>query len=117
MATTSAKVVGRIPLLGAAAGATADCVVQEAGLRELRNWHRFIHDPYIAGDPARLDRSWKWPRYLMASYVLNESHGRLTEAFQIVVASRPGIGACLYLEVELAALSRRRYKCYAERYS
>ena len=27
---------------------SVECVVQEAGLRELRNWHRFIHDPFIA---------------------------------------------------------------------
>lgn len=89
MSVPTAKAIERIPVLGGATG-TLDCVVQEAGLRELRNWHRFIHDPFIAPDPARLDRDWSWTRYLMASYVLNESHGRLTEAFQIVVASPSG---------------------------
>lgn len=89
MTTTPAKVIERIPVVGAGSG-TVDCVVQEAGLRELRNWHRFVHDPFIAPDLSRLDRAWSWPRYLMASYVLNESHGRLTEAFQIVVASPTG---------------------------
>ena len=84
-----AKVVERIPIAGVATG-TVDCVVQEAGLRELRNWHKFIHDPFIAPDLARLDRSWSWTRFLMASYVLNEPLGRLTEAFQIVVASPSG---------------------------
>lgn len=49
-----------------------------------------IHDPYIATDPARLDRAWNWPRYLTASYLLNDLHGRLTEAFQIVVSSPSG---------------------------
>ena len=89
MSVPTAKAIERIPVLGGATG-TVDCVVQEAGLRELRNWHRFIHDSFIAPDPARLDRVWSWTRYLMASYVLNESHGRLTEAFQIVVASASG---------------------------
>lgn len=89
MIATRAKVIERIPVLGGAAG-VVECVVEEAGLREFRNWHRFVHDPFIAPDPSRLDRTWSWTRYLMASYVLNESHGRLTEAFQIVVASPTG---------------------------
>jgi hypothetical protein len=89
MSLSAAKVIERIPVVDSGNG-TVDCVVQEAGLRELRNWHRLIHDPFIATDPARLDRSWSWTRYLIASYVLNESHGRLTEAFQIVVASPTG---------------------------
>ena len=53
--------------------------MQEAGLRELRNWHRFIHDPFIAPDAARLDRTWQWTRYLMGSYVLNDAYGRIGE--------------------------------------
>lgn len=67
-----------------------ECVVQQVGLRELRNWHRFIHDPYIAPDPARLDRAWNWPRLLMASYAVNDLAGRATHAFQLVVASPTG---------------------------
>ncbi len=89
MSATTAKVIQRIPVIGGSP-AEVECVVQEAGLRELRNWHRFIHDPYIAPDPGRLDRSWSWPRYLMASYVLNDLSGRLTQAFQLVVASPTG---------------------------
>jgi hypothetical protein len=86
---TPATAISRLPVAGAS-GRHVECVVQEAGLRELRNWHRFIHDPYIAPDPARLDRTWKWTRYLMGSYVLNDAYGRLTEAFQILVASSSG---------------------------
>jgi hypothetical protein len=89
LSDAAAKVITRIPVAGSAER-TVDCVVQEAGLRELRNWHRFIHDPFIAPDAARLDRSWSWTRFLIASYVLNDSHGRLTEAFQLVVASPTG---------------------------
>jgi hypothetical protein len=67
-----------------------DCLVQEAGFRELGAWQRLIHEPFIAPDPDRLDRDWNWPRYLTASYLLNDVHGRLTEAFQIVVRSPIG---------------------------
>jgi hypothetical protein len=67
-----------------------DCVVQEAGFVELGNWQRLIHEPFIATDPTRLDQSWNWPRYLTASYLLNDVQGRLTEAFQIVISSPTG---------------------------
>lgn len=89
MNATPTTAIRRLPVAGTPAR-SVECVVQEAGLRELRNWHRFIHDPFIAPDAARLDRTWQWTRYLMGSYVLNDAYGRLTEAFQIVVASRSG---------------------------
>lgn len=87
--STLIKAIQRIPRARPGTG-TVDCIVQEASFRELGDWQRLIHDPYIAPDPARLDRSWHWPRYLTASYLLNDVHGRLTEAFQISVSSPTG---------------------------
>jgi hypothetical protein len=87
--STSIKAIELIPRARPGAG-LADCIVQEAGFRELGNWQRLIHAPFIAQDTTRLDRAWNWPRYLTASYFLNDVHGRLTEAFQIVVSSPSG---------------------------
>ena len=89
MTTAGSRVISRIPIVGGGA-ATVECLVQEAGIRELRAWQRHIHAPYIAPDARRLDRDWNWPRFLLASYVLNDVSGRLTEAFQIVVEARGG---------------------------
>jgi hypothetical protein len=66
------------------------CLVREAGFAQLRAWQRLVHDPYIAPDPARLDRSWNWPRYYAASHFLNDAHGRLTDAFQLLVPAPDG---------------------------
>jgi hypothetical protein len=64
--------------------------VREAGYEQLLRWQRAIHDPFIKPDSARLDRDWNWPRYLTASYLLNDANGRLTEAFQILVRAPGG---------------------------
>ncbi|MDM0116801.1 hypothetical protein QTI66_32210 [Variovorax sp. J22R133] len=89
MISTSIKVIERIPLARPATG-LVECIVQEAAFQELVSLQRLIHELFIAPDVARLDRAWNWPRYLTASYLLNDLHGRLTEAFQIVVSSPTG---------------------------
>jgi len=89
LSSAPVKAIERIPRARPGTG-VVDCIVQEAGFRELGNWQRLIHEPFIATDPARLDRGWNWPRYLSASYLLNDVHGRLTEAFQIVISSPTG---------------------------
>lgn len=89
MPSISVKAIQRIPRARPVTG-VVDCVVQEAGFLELGNWQRLIHEPFIATDPSRLDKNWNWPRYLTASYLLNDVHGRLTEAFQIVISSPTG---------------------------